>query len=334
MPVRISTPPANAGHTGTLQPLYYFGTNNSATTDANHGGKRYNARSGDCRHRAYEGDYRCTACGGTVKGETGDFKHSGPLELRDVRAATCTEKGYSGNQYCTACDRIAQKGTSTKSLHELGSNSKLINEVKPTCTAVGYSGDYQCTAGCGQIFRYGHVINKLSHDWDGGKPAKQGKSEGVLYTCQRAGCGETKFVKGSATTEYTVTVSNDGNGTGTASPSTAATGMEIALTATPNTGYHFKQWQVESPAELVITNNKFLMPDSNVEVKAIFEEDAPPAPTDPAKPSISVTGTYTYNGSEHTATVSGYDPATMNITGNTGTEAGDYTVSVTSKTGK
>ena len=76
------------------------------------------------------------------------------------------------------------------------------------------------------------------------------------------------------------------------------------------------------------------MPDSNVEVKAIFEEDAPPAPTDPAKPSISVTGAYTYNGSVHTATVSGYDPATMDISGNTATDAGDYTVRVTSKTGK
>ena len=76
------------------------------------------------------------------------------------------------------------------------------------------------------------------------------------------------------------------------------------------------------------------MPDSNVEVKAIFEEDAPPAPTNPAKPSISVTGTYTYNGSEHTAAVNGYDPSTMDIAGNTATDAGDYTVRVTSKTGK
>ena len=327
-------PPANAGHTGTLQPLYYYGTNNSATTDASHGGKRYNARSGDCRHRAYEGDYRCTDCGGTVKGETGDFKHSGPFELRDVRTATCTEKGYSGNQYCTACDRIAQKGASTPSLHEIASNSKLINEVKPGCTTTGYSGDYQCTGGCGQIFRYGHVVNKLSHDWDGGKPATQGKSEGILYTCRRAGCGETKFVKGSATTEYTVTVSNDGNGTGEATPSTAAARTEITLTATPDGGYHFKKWQVESPTGLVITDNKFTMPAANVKVTAIFEEDAPPAPTDPAKPNISVTGSYTYDGSEKTANVTGCDPATMNITDNTATDAGDYTVSVTSKTGK
>ncbi len=195
-------PPANAGHTGPLQPLYYYGTNNSATTDASQGGKRYNARSGDCKHRTYEGDYRCTACGGTVKGETGDFKHSGPLELRDVRAATCTEKGYSGNQYCTVCNRIAKKGTSTPSLHEIAGNYKLVNEVKPTCTAAGYSGDQQCTVGCGQIFRYGHVVNKLGHDWNSGETATQGKSEGMLYTCQRADCGETRFVKNAELSEH------------------------------------------------------------------------------------------------------------------------------------
>ena len=138
----------------------------------------------------------------------------------------------------------------------------------------------------------------------------------------------------AAPTEHTVTVTSGGNGTASASPSKAVAGAEITLSATPDKGYHLKEWQVESPTGLVITNNKFTMPDSNVEVKAIFEEDAPPAPTDPAKPSISVTGTYTYNGSEHTATVIGYDSATMDITGNTATDAGDYTVSVTSQTGK
>ena len=135
-------------------------------------------------------------------------------------------------------------------------------------------------------------------------------------------------------TEYTVTVTSGGNGTASASPAKAVAGAEITLSATPDKGYHLKEWQVESPTGLVITNNKFTMPDSNVEVKAIFEEDAPPVPTDPAKPNISVTGTYTYNGSVRTATVSGYDPATMDISGNTATDAGDYTVRVTSKTGK
>jgi hypothetical protein len=275
-------PPANAGHTGTLQPLYYYGTNPSATTDASHGGKRYNARSGDCRHRAYEGDYRCTACGGTVKGETGDFKHSGPFELRDVRTATCTEKGYSGNRYCTACDRIAQKGASTPSLHEIAGNSKLINEVKPGCTTTGYSGDQQCTVGCGQILRYGHVINKLSHDWDGGKPATQGKSEGILYTCQRADCGETRFVKNPTAPGYTVTVIK-----GTASlaggiPITDKIAQNTLVTVTadtPETGKVFDKWVVlegnVTPADATKATTTFTMPASAVKLEATYKDASP-----------------------------------------------------------
>ena len=134
-------------------------------------------------------------------------------------------------------------------------------------------------------------------------------------------------------TEFTITVTSGGNGTASASHAKAVAGTEIRLTATPKTGYHFKEWEVISGG-VTIVDDKFLMPNDNVEVKAIFEKDAPPAPTDPAKPSISVIGTYTYNGSEHTATVIGYDSATMDITGNTATDAGDYTVSVTSQTGK
>ena len=136
-----------------------------------------------------------------------------------------------------------------------------------------------------------------------------------------------------APTEHTVTVTSGGNGTASASPAKAAAGAEITLSAAPDKGYHLKEWQVMR-GNVTIKDDKFTMPDSEVEIKAIFEEDAPPVPTDPAKPNISVTGTYTYNGSVHTATVSGYDPATMDISGNTATDAGDYTVRVTSKTGK
>ena len=137
----------------------------------------------------------------------------------------------------------------------------------------------------------------------------------------------------AAPAEHTITVTTEGGGTASASHAKAAAGTTITLTATPNEGYHLKEWEVMSGG-VTIKDDKFLMPNDNVEVKAIFEKDAPPAPTDPAKPSISVIGTYTYNGSEHIATVNGYDPATMDISGNTATDAGDYTVRVTSKTGK
>ncbi len=87
----------------------------------------------------------------------------------------------------------------------------------------------------------------------------------------------------------------------------------------PNEGYHFKKWQVISGG-VTIKDDKFIMPDSNVEVKAIFEEDAPPAPTEfivtfdgnggtpsggsmtttdqklPSLPSASRSGSYSFDG--------------------------------------
>ena len=80
-------------------------------------------------------------------------------------------------------------------------------------------------------------------------------------------------------TEYAVTVRDDGHGTGSADPASATAGTEITLTATPNAGYHFKEWQVMS-GDVTVRDDKFTMPGSDVEVKAIFEEDAPPTPTE------------------------------------------------------
>lgn len=90
---------------------------------------------------------------------------------------------------------------------------------------------------------------------------------------------------------YAVTVTTDGNGTASADPSTAVAGAGINLSAAPNTGYHFKEWQVVSGG-VTIENDRFTMPDGDVEVKAIFEKDAAsatPAPTATAKPSSSQT---------------------------------------------
>ena len=90
---------------------------------------------------------------------------------------------------------------------------------------------------------------------------------------------------------YAVTVTTDGNGTASADPSTTVAGVGINLSAAPNTGYHFKEWQVVSGG-VTIENDRFTMPDGDVEVKAIFEKDAAsatPAPTATAKPESSLT---------------------------------------------
>lgn len=93
--------------------------------------------------------------------------------------------------------------------------------------------------------------------------------------------------------EYAVTVRDDGHGTGSADPASATAGTEITLTAAPNAGYHFKEWQVMS-GDVTVRDDKFTMPSDNVEIKAIFEEDAPPTPTE---------YTVTFDGNDGTPSV-------------------------------
>ena len=71
-------------------------------------------------------------------------------------------------------------------------------------------------------------------------------------------------------TVYAVTVENDGNGSATAVPGSATMGETISLTATPDSGYHFKSWEVVS-GDVTISEDKFTMPAGNVTVKALFE---------------------------------------------------------------
>ena len=69
---------------------------------------------------------------------------------------------------------------------------------------------------------------------------------------------------------YTITVQSGGHGSASASPASAAIGEEITLTATPDTGYQFKAWEVISGG-MTITGDKFTMPAEDVIVKATFE---------------------------------------------------------------
>lgn len=72
---------------------------------------------------------------------------------------------------------------------------------------------------------------------------------------------------------YNVTVKDDGNGTALAAPASAKMGEEVRLTPMPNSGYHFKEWEVISD-NVKIEDNKFTMPAAHVTVKAIFERNA------------------------------------------------------------
>ena len=114
-----------------------------------------------------------------------------------------------------------------------------------------------------------------------------------------------------APTEYTVTVTSGGNGTASVSHAKAVVGTEITLTATPNTGYRFKEWEVISGG-VVITSNKFTMPDGNVEIRAIFAMISQQTAPDPVNEN---TGIPSQPENGDTASAANTDSGTNNGTG-------------------
>ena len=163
------------------------------------------------------------------------------------------------------------------------------------------AGTYQITgtADAGSKILYGKNNESVYAAGDGSFTVQGALAEGetgdALYICAQDSAGnlsarQLALVARQAQT-YAVTVTTDGNGTASADLATAAAGTNISLSATPNAGYHFKEWQVVSGG-VTIKDDKFTMPDGNVEIKAIFEKDAAPAtptPTATAKPESSPT---------------------------------------------
>ncbi len=81
---------------------------------------------------------------------------------------------------------------------------------------------------------------------------------------------------------------NVGHGTVTVSPDgPARQGTEITLNATPDIGYHFKEWKVVSDS-VTIVNDKFTMPEKDVTVTAVFEKDAAPSFTTQPQAAVTV----------------------------------------------
>ena len=141
--------------------------------------------------------------------------------------------------------------------------------------------------------------------------------------------------------QYKVTIADCANGTVTTNAAqTDADGTPlfyagdlVMLSVVPNEGYRLKSLLVEeADSGLAVDHDdadSFIQPAADVRIIAEFEEIRAVKPT-----AIRVTGEYVYNGEEQLANVEGYDAETMNIEGNIATDAGTYTVSVTSKTGR
>ena len=133
-------------------------------------------------------------------------------------------------------------------------------------------------------------------------------------------------------TAFTVSFAANG-GTGTMADVTDVPAGAYKLPACkfmPPDSKRFIGWATTASGTATAAGGTITVSD-NVTLYAIWEEIPT---THPEKPAVSVTGTYTYSGSRQTVTVAGFDSATMQISGNTGTNAGKYTASITSKSGR
>ena len=190
-------------------------------------------------------------------------------------------------QLCTVCGHVLERDTKAPVMETLTDGESYIVEDNIDGNPGAYTFTVSDPAASGETSSGIKSVTINGEPQDGptySLPAPDGGNNdaGAEYTVvatDNAGNETTATVR-IYRRHHVKVISPDGNGTASASPDRAVAGTEITLTATPKEDYRFKEWQVVSPAGLVITNNKFTMPDSNVEVKAIFEEDEPPAPTE------------------------------------------------------
>ncbi|MDE7194159.1 MAG: hypothetical protein K2O14_09350 [Oscillospiraceae bacterium] len=107
---------------------------------------------------------------------------------------------------------------------------------------------------------------------------------------------------------YKINLKTDGHGKASANVENLAeveAGTEVTLTATPNSGYKFSKWTVVNGG-VTISNNKFTMPENDVEIKADFTKTS----------SGGSGGSY---GGSYRPSSSGSTTETVTVNGKTGT---------------
>lgn len=229
--------------------------------------------------------------------------------------ATCTEDGSAAYWSCETCGKYFNDEDGS---FEIVENSWVVpayghtltahKAVEATCTKDGSAAYWSCSV-CGGFFldakgtvaveEDSWILPAAGHDFVDGictrcgekekketEPESESESETEPETKPTepeikpvpVTVPESETEAPTAPVEYMISVSNDGHGKASASPEFAATGMTVTLTAVPDTGYRFKEWQVLYGG-VKISGNKFTVGTDNVEIKAFFEKvpDAPPS---------------------------------------------------------
>ena len=195
--------------------------------------------------------------------------------------------GTTQSRICTKCKHTETASISMYSV-KVSTDGNGTAMADKTSAAAGTVVTLTAKADNGYHFKQWQVIT-------GGVTIKDNKFTMPAGNVEVKAIFEKNATPPPAPTEYSVKVSTDGNGTAMADKTSATAGTVVTLTATPKSGYTFKQWQVVTGG-VTIKDNKFTMPAGNVEVKAIFEKNATPPPGPAVNPFVDVpAGSFYYD---------------------------------------
>lgn len=219
---------------------------------------------GDWKHDANSHWKECE-CGDQIKKEEHIYD--------DDRDPTCNVCGYErtvdtpvnpdSTTYSVTADTTLRDGTFTASPNPAKAGETVTLTPKP---ADGY-----------------HLVSLTVTDVEGNDIETTPHDDGTYTFTMPEGnvTVTTVFEKNS----YTVTVDDSGqsNGAVDIEPESAKAGEKVTLTATPNSGYHFKEWNVTSGNVTLTDTEKttnpltFIMPAGDVKIEAVFEKDSVPS---------------------------------------------------------
>lgn len=112
--------------------------------------------------------------------------------------------------------------------------------------------------------------------------------------------GNSKIQANFAKITYQLTITNDNNGTTTASPATVNHGESFPISATPNSGYNFSSWSVTAGTATIANansaNTSVILTSSNATIRATFvAANRPPVINNaPTNATAGVGNVYTY----------------------------------------
>lgn len=187
--------------------------------------------------------------------------------------------------------KAAASAPTTLAMSTITCSEQTANSLTFTWTAVVNASGYKVSTDGGNT--YGETINALTYTWED----LNASTSYTLYV-KAIGDGQTYTdsdpVDASGTTKatYMVTLSGTPDANGNTFSASKTTGIskdeEITLTATPASGYVFDSWIVKDAGnqDVVVSDNKFTMPASNVTVTATFATVA----------TLEISSTFTANG--------------------------------------